>query len=96
MRIALVIAALALLIGTCPGHAQGRQYPWCARTIASGYQPSCGFTSFRQCMATVSGQAGDCIQNPALAYGQLNSPRRGHDQRRQPMQDDYGPRGWDW
>lgn len=26
-------------------------------------------------MATVSGQAGDCIQNPRLAYGQYTEPR---------------------
>ena len=36
--------------------AQGTYYPWCARYNAYTY--NCGFTTWQQCQATVSGAAG--------------------------------------
>jgi hypothetical protein len=41
-------------------------YPWCANyggRLSPG-TPVCGFTTFAQCMATVSGLQGTCITNP--------------------------------
>jgi Protein of unknown function (DUF3551) len=75
MRFLLATSAVLLgfvAFGSTPGSA--REYAWCARTDVSGFNPSCSFTSFNQCMATVSGQAGDCIANPSLAYDQYNGP----------------------
>jgi hypothetical protein len=68
MRSLLVLSALLIVASTGPTMA--RDYAWCARTSSNGFNGDCSFTSFRQCMATVSGQAGDCIANPRLAYGQ--------------------------
>jgi len=66
--ILLASASLALLIAA-PSPGIARDYPWCARTITNRDFGDCSFTSYRQCMATVSGQAGDCIANPRMAYG---------------------------
>ncbi len=69
-------------MGATPSMA--REYPWCSRTSATGFNPSCTFISYNQCMATVSGQRGDCMQNPMLAYG---------DQRRGQSRAMRGPAG---
>jgi len=50
-------------------------YPWCAQynsRFGSGAL-SCYYTSFQQCMATMSGIGGNCIRNPY--YGQGPSQR---------------------
>ena len=85
MRYVLAAAAVVAVMGATPGMA--RDYPWCERTSANGFNPSCSFTSYRQCMATVSGQRGDCMQNPMLAYG---DQRRGQSRAIRGQQD-----GWD-
>jgi Protein of unknown function (DUF3551) len=82
MRSLFALSALLLIAATGPTMA--RDYPWCARTITNGFNGDCSFTSYRQCMATVSGQRGDCALNPLLAFGQSrrwNKPGR--------------PNGWD-
>jgi hypothetical protein len=45
--------------------AQAQNYPWCAQYSgrALGGAMNCGFVSFAQCMATVSGIGGFCVQN---------------------------------
>jgi hypothetical protein len=73
MRSILAATALLAVMGATPSMA--RDYPWCERTSFNGFNPSCSFTSYRQCMATVSGQRGDCILNPRLAFGEQR--RRG-------------------
>jgi hypothetical protein len=85
------LAATALLVaagGLCSisaTPAEAREYPWCSRTSASGFTPSGTVTSYAQCMATVSGQRGDCMQNPVLAFGEQRQPRRkGRQYREQP------------
>jgi hypothetical protein len=57
-----VIAASALA-APAPAAAQS-QYPWCAQYGSSfGGGRNCGFTSYRQCLATVSGVGGFCERN---------------------------------
>jgi hypothetical protein len=67
MRSLFALSAVLVIATTAPTVA--RDYQWCARTSANGFDGDCSFTSYRQCLATVSGQAGDCIRNPSLAYG---------------------------
>ena len=95
-----ILAATALLaavsgfsaIGTTS--AEARDYPWCSRTSATGFNPDCAFTSYPQCMATVSGQRGDCMRNPFIAYGEQREPRRkGKQYRQQPGDWDNGWNG---
>jgi hypothetical protein len=67
MRSIFMASAAILIASSVPSMA--RDYPWCARTITNPDFGDCSFTSYRQCMATVSGQRGECNTNPRLAYG---------------------------
>jgi hypothetical protein len=65
--IALTPAALLLSAAALAPRpaAAAFNYPWCATYYdnSRGIR-SCAFTSFEQCMATVSGVGGICAQNP--------------------------------
>jgi len=50
------VSAATSAIGT-PAHAQNR--PWCAFYDAL-YATNCGFSTYEQCLATVSGVGGYC------------------------------------
>ncbi len=60
-------AALPFL-ATAPAEAQAREYPWCARCELDA--PRCGFVSFQQCLATISGIGGRCEHQSALCAPQ--------------------------
>jgi len=61
IKISIVIVALSSLISTA---ANAQNYPWCAQYGGSmGGSMNCGFTSFAQCQADVTGIGGFCIQN---------------------------------
>jgi hypothetical protein len=64
MRLMLIaLAVMAVVIGdTRPGAAR-EWYPWCAQYADRSSITECGFTSFEQCLATVRGVGGSCIQN---------------------------------
>jgi hypothetical protein len=71
MRLLIVCGAVALaLIAESGAQAQAREYPWCAfygGIGGSGIGSStynCGFVSFQQCLATISGVGGSCRPNP--------------------------------
>jgi hypothetical protein len=62
MRTFAVLAVIAATFSVPQGSsAQGRYYPWCARY--DGWTIVCGFDTFQQCMATISGVGGICQQN---------------------------------
>jgi hypothetical protein len=88
MRSLLLASAAILIASSAPSMA--RDYPWCARTNNNPVFGDCSFTSFRQCMATVSGQYGECISNPRLAYGRQDRRNGGYWQDRQ-----WNGNGWD-
>jgi hypothetical protein len=72
---ALLVATAA--IGT-PAEAQN--YPWCAQYgNGSGGARNCGFTSFQQCQADVSGIGGFCQLNNT--YVPAAGPARRHRKR---------------
>jgi hypothetical protein len=75
MRRLLPLAVLGLVAQTLPSAAQSAyDYPWCAlRGDRSGAQ-SCYYTSFRQCMASLSGIGGSCIRSPYLTHGPRYEP----------------------
>jgi Protein of unknown function (DUF3551) len=63
---ALFVDDVTLAVMTVPASAQSpTSYPWCARSakMDSG-GTSCYFTSYRQCMTTLSGLGGYCFQSP--------------------------------
>ena len=57
--LALTVAAIGF--GARDAQAQGKYWPWCARY--DGWTIVCGFATFQQCLATVSGVGGICQQN---------------------------------
>ena len=64
LTISLAVGMLAAV--TVPAAAQSpTSYPWCARSakMDSG-GTSCYFTSYQQCMRTLSGLGGYCFESP--------------------------------
>jgi hypothetical protein len=59
----LAIAVLGLLL-TVESSSAEVIYPWCAQYSTKGGARNCGFTTWEQCRATVSGIGGYCIENP--------------------------------
>jgi len=82
LRPSLVVAALMASAST--GHAQSAyDYPWCA--VYTGHRGpggamSCYYRSYSQCMATMSGIGGYCIESPYYRGGY-------HDDRRRPRRE---------
>jgi hypothetical protein len=83
-----ILAFAALMLGTIvafaprPAAAAAYNLPWCANYYDSNVI-ACSFTSFEQCMASVSGVGGHCTQNilyppPPPPYGEPHrvKPRR--------------------
>lgn len=78
-KTALLFALVVPTFFAAPVQAQN-YYPWCAvygggRT---GGGTNCGFVSYRQCMATVSGIGGFCQRNPFF-YDRPRPSRRMRD-----------------
>ena len=71
---ALIIITMSLMHDA---KAQGKYYPWCARY--NGWTIVCGFDTFRQCQATISGVGGICQENvmpPPLAEMRTSHKRK--------------------
>jgi Protein of unknown function (DUF3551) len=83
-----VFAISAVFVALCATPAAARDYPWCAKTSSNGFNGDCSFTSYRQCMATVSGQRGECMQNPRLIFKQARIRRN------RPSSGDWQNDGW--
>jgi hypothetical protein len=63
MKIGLFVSLPVLLLAAgLSAPAQAREYPWCARYDWT--TRNCGFVSFQQCLATISGIGGRCEPNP--------------------------------
>jgi Protein of unknown function (DUF3551) len=70
--IAIAATAAALLLSA--GASQAREYAWCAIYHDKYGATNCGFDTWEQCRATVSGIGGICSQNPSFQPG-LVGPR---------------------
>jgi len=71
--LALIVAASGLTIGSASAE---KYYPWCSRY---GWSTICGFDTFQQCQASVSGAGGYCMQNvmpPPLAQSGASHKRK--------------------
>ncbi len=64
--LSLFLIAAAVIGGPETTYAQSPEsYPWCGtRYTLSGDSRSCYYTSWEQCMATMSGIGGLCTQSP--------------------------------
>jgi len=65
MKAFLFMSAVFVGIAGVTTHANAQNYPWCAYYGGGGMGggTNCGFISFEQCMATVSGIGGYCARN---------------------------------
>jgi hypothetical protein len=72
---AFVIAAALLVVQTASAQSP-TSYPWCARYYKEGSPTSCYFTSYQQCMTTLSGIGGYCYESPYYHAAQANEPAR--------------------
>jgi len=79
MRALLALPALILAgsLDATPAPA-APVYPWCARYSTTGGE--CSFDTFQQCLETLSGIGGVCIDNPSYPGPESphaqSSPRR--------------------
>ena len=65
MKAVIFAAGLIVAAGALPSSAQAQNYPWCAVYGGGrgGGGQNCGFSTFEQCMAALSGQGGFCNRN---------------------------------
>lgn len=82
MRHLLILSAVVAAIAAMSGTAQAQSelnYPWCAYYGNGFGGENCGFSTYAQCMETISGMGGFCMVNtqyvpPAAPH----RPRRRH------------------
>jgi hypothetical protein len=58
---AAIAATFSAFMPAAP--ASAAEYPWCAQYGGRDGGRNCGFVSFQQCQATVSGMGGFCERN---------------------------------
>jgi hypothetical protein len=59
----LLATAAVALVGDPRPSAAREWYPWCAQTADQRSIIDCSFTTFEQCLTTLSGIGGSCVQN---------------------------------
>lgn len=64
MRPIFLVLGLIAVSSVIGSSAAAQNYPWCAEYGGRmGGSSNCGFTSFQQCMAALSGNGGFCNRN---------------------------------
>lgn len=83
---AAAMIGAATIGATAP--AQAQNYPWCAYYAMGddGGGTNCGFVTYEQCMTTLSGMGGFCVQNnqyhaPAGPSGERRARAHAHKHR---------------
>jgi len=64
MRVSLVILGVFAAVVCIEPSAQARNGGWYANYNMGGGATNCGFATFQQCMAAVSGVGGSCSPSP--------------------------------
>jgi hypothetical protein len=66
MRTTILVMAVIAIVEFLPGPSVAAiYYPWCAQyAVKDGASPDCSFITRDQCMASVAGNMGYCLQNP--------------------------------
>ena len=67
MRNVIFVAAMLAVLPFTSIDAQAQYASWCAYYTGKG--TNCGFHSYDQCRAAVSGVGGTCSPNPSAAVG---------------------------
>jgi hypothetical protein len=82
MRLSLFILGVFAAVVCFEKPAAAQTYPWCAYyDFAFGGATNCGWATFEQCLATISGIGGSCGPNPMYQpspglYLSTKHPRR--------------------
>jgi hypothetical protein len=64
MRLLLLVLGISVCVVSVGTRAEAQNYPWCAYYGGKeGGGTNCGFTTFQQCLDTVSGIGGSCQRN---------------------------------
>jgi len=64
LSVIFTLGALAGAVVLLETPAAAQNYPWCAQYGATPSAPTnCGFVTFEQCLATISGIGGFCVRN---------------------------------
>jgi Protein of unknown function (DUF3551) len=79
MRFWLFILAVLATTICIEKPVRAQNYPWCAYYDVWQGATNCGFSTFQQCMATVSGVGGSCGPNPL--YQAAPGPYPSHSRR---------------
>jgi hypothetical protein len=74
MRILFLTLALFAVIAGNAARAEAQNYPWCADYAGFGSQ-NCGFTTYQQCLAALSGNGGFCNANTQYVPPAVSVPR---------------------
>ena len=80
----MALMAIALIDLSVPSTARAEtNYPYCAYAGGRNYFENCGYATFQQCLAAVSGVGAHCRPNPRYvqrdypdSYGDWRRPRR--------------------
>jgi hypothetical protein len=74
----LVVVSAALMGTTGLASAQSAySYPWCSQLpSAQSDATTCYFTSYQQCMTTISGIGGYCYQSPYYHQSAVTRPAK--------------------
>ena len=82
MKLSLFILSIFAAVVCFEKPAAAQNYPWCAYLdLGKGGATNCGFATFQQCLATVTGIGGSCGPNPRYQrspglYLSTKPPRR--------------------
>jgi hypothetical protein len=74
MRVLLFMLAIIVVTAGIGTRAEAQNYPWCADYAGFGSQ-NCGFTTFQQCLAALSGNGGFCNANTQYVSPAVPAPR---------------------
>jgi hypothetical protein len=69
------VAILAVAMSPAPAAAEVT-YPWCAQYGDPDGMRNCGFWTWEQCRAAISGNGGYCLENPMYLGVLPGTPRR--------------------
>lgn len=73
MRILILALSIGIGIAGLAGRAAAQNYPWCAVYDVGDAAYNCGFVTYEQCRASVSGIGGTCMLN--TTYNPAATPR---------------------
>ena len=72
---ALALTGFCFFVAIQPSAAEVT-YPWCAQYGTNNGGRNCGFSTYAQCLATISGNGGYCETNPLYTPDATQAVRR--------------------